>query len=103
MARNSLIGMMGKSTSRQVLGRFGSEKSTVSTATSRPAPTAAAICSVSNSFLVLPDFLTAIAQAVSRSKYGIAFCLNSSSEVNCLSQALVRRLRSLRVSLSTSS
>src|SRR6266436_7443757 len=45
-----LIGMMGKSTSRQVLGRFGSEKSTVSIETSRLAFTAAPIFSVSSSF-----------------------------------------------------
>src|SRR5947207_1528770 len=51
------MGMIGKSTSKQVLGRFGSEKSTVSTATVRPAHTAAAICSASSSFLGLPFVL----------------------------------------------
>ena len=38
-----LIGIIGKSVSRQVFGRFGSLKSTVSTSSGRPAPTAFAI------------------------------------------------------------
>ena len=38
-------GRMGKSTSRQVFGRFGSEKSTVSSATAAPAFTARATAS----------------------------------------------------------
>src|SRR5690625_750357 len=40
MAATWFTGRIGKSTSRQVGGRSGSEKSTVSTATGLPAPTA---------------------------------------------------------------
>ena len=51
-----LTGRIGKSTSRHVLGRFGSEKSTVSTATGLPALTALATSSAIHSALVFPPF-----------------------------------------------
>src|SRR6218665_2967253 len=47
-----LTGKMGKSTSRQVLGRFGSLKSTVSMPPALPAPTILATSCASCSFLV---------------------------------------------------
>jgi hypothetical protein len=54
IAAISLIGMMGKSTSIQVGGRSGSEKSTVSQAHGLPAPTALATSSASHCPLVRP-------------------------------------------------
>src|SRR4030095_14935556 len=61
------MGRIGKSTSRHVLGRFGSEKSTDSTYSSRPAPTAAATASCNASCLVFfCTFATVVPQGVSR-------------------------------------
>src|SRR6266446_8432126 len=61
------MGRIGKSTSRHVLGRFGSEKSTDSRDSSRPAPTAAATASCSASCLVFFCTLaTIVPQGVSR-------------------------------------
>ena len=66
IAATWLTGKIGKSTSKHVFGRFGSEKSTVSKDTALPAPTNAATSSAWSSalfFFVAISSLTASAKA----------------------------------------